>query len=98
MVRKSEARGRTVTIDPDSVWAAVTAVEDEYGETAEAEARRQAEICAAAGDAVQAAIWEAAANNLHTLHTINRQWARPERMALFPQDRDMKSVTPSSKT
>ncbi|MBA4306770.1 MAG: hypothetical protein C0429_08545 [Sphingopyxis sp.] len=64
------------TSEDDPVWAAVVAAEDEYGEGAEDHARRELAIAIAAGDMRQAVIWEAAAQSLHTFHTINRTWAR----------------------
>ncbi|HEV7310944.1 hypothetical protein [Sphingopyxis sp.] len=70
--------------EEDSVWAAVFAAEDEHGEGAEEYARRERVKAIAAGDMRQAEIWEAAARSLHTLHTINRTWARP-RGDLLPQ-------------
>lgn len=74
--RQGEARDKQLTTEADPVWNAVIAAEDEHGEGAEAHARREAERLAATGDEVQAAIWRAAADDLHILHTINRQRAR----------------------
>lgn len=72
-----------MVVESDPIWAAVIAAEDMHGEAAEDHARREAGKAAAAGDMVQAAIWQAAADTLHMLHSINRQWARP-RGASFP--------------
>lgn len=66
-----------MTDNEDPIWAAVLAAEDEYGEEAEPHARRQALLATAAGDISQAAVWDAVAQNLHILHSINRTWARP---------------------
>lgn len=65
-----------MTIDADPVWATVISAEDGYGEAAEDHARREAARWAAAGDLAQAAVWEAAANNLHVLHSINPRRTR----------------------
>ncbi|HET6523166.1 hypothetical protein [Sphingopyxis sp.] len=62
-----------------SIWPAVIAAEDEYGEGAEEYARREARIAAAAGMANEARRWLAVADELHTLHSINQRWARPAR-------------------
>lgn len=51
--------------------------EDLFGEGAEEHARRETVEAMAAGDIQQAAVWEAAAQTLHTLHIINWIWARP---------------------
>ena len=64
------------TSEDDPVWAAVVAAEVEYGEGAEEHARRELARAIAAGDMGQAEIWEAAAQSLHTFHSINRTWAR----------------------
>lgn len=61
----------------DAVWAAVIGAEDEHGEAAEAFARGEAAQATEAGDAELAAHWAQVAGELHTLHTINREWARP---------------------
>lgn len=72
------------TSDNDPVWTAALAAEDAFGEAAEDHARREAAKASAAGNADEAAIWDAAANMLHNLHTINRTWARP-RASLLPR-------------
>ncbi|WP_338424549.1 hypothetical protein [Sphingopyxis kveilinensis] len=68
----------------DPIWAAVLAAEDAFGEAAEDHARAEAARASAAGDSHQAAIWDAAAQMLHNLHTINQTWARP-RASLLPR-------------
>lgn len=72
----------------DPIWAAVVAAEDEFGEAAEDHARRETEKAIAAGDMLQTAIWDAAAHTLHTLHAINRTWARPRHGPLPRIDRN----------
>lgn len=67
----------------DAIWAAVIAAEDEYGEAAEAFARSEAAKATEAGDDERAAHWAEAAGELHTLHTINREWARPGQRPSF---------------
>ena len=64
------------TSEDDPVWAAVVAAVVEYGEGAEDHARRELAKAIAAGDTRHAVIWEAAAQSLHTFHTINRTWVR----------------------
>ncbi|MBW8296407.1 hypothetical protein [Sphingopyxis sp.] len=81
-----------VTMEEDPFWIAVVAAEDEHGEAAAAYARREADRCAAAGDVEQAEIWAAAANSLHILHAINRQWARSNRAPLLPTIRPRPDV------
>lgn len=61
----------------DAIWTTVMAAEDKHGEAAEAFARDEAAKATEAGDTERAAHWADAADELHTLHTINRQWARP---------------------
>lgn len=62
---------------PDNIWAAMTAAEDAYGEGAEAFARGKAVEAEAGDDTEQASKWNLVADELHILHAINRQWARP---------------------
>lgn len=66
-----------MTDEEDPIWAAVLAAEDQYGEEAETHARRNARLATDAGDLSQAAVWDAVAQNLHILHSINRTCARP---------------------
>jgi hypothetical protein len=60
----------------DAIWAAVIAVEDAHGENAEDHARCEAGKACRAGHMREAAIWDAAAEDLHSLHLINRIGAR----------------------
>lgn len=62
----------------EKVWAAMLAAEDAHGEAAERHARSEAALARTAGDDDLARIWDDAASELHTLHTINRTWARPK--------------------
>jgi hypothetical protein len=55
----------------------MTAAEDAYGEGAEAFARGKAVEAEAGDDTEQASKWNLVADELHILHAINRQWARP---------------------
>lgn len=68
-----------MTRTTDLVWAAVIAAEDEYGERAEEFARGEAVRAAGAGDIEAERHWKTVADELHKFHTINRQWARPQR-------------------
>lgn len=65
-----------MTIDKALIWQTVLAAEEEHGEAAEAHARANA---AREGDAAQAALWQATADALQTLHTINRHGMRLRR-------------------
>lgn len=58
-------------------WAALVKAEDGYGEGAEAHALAMAAAARKQGDETQAHIWDAAAGELHILHNINKQWAKP---------------------
>ena len=60
-----------MTNDKALIWQAVLAADEERGEAAEAHARAHATRAAAAGDAAQAALWQATAEALLTLHSIN---------------------------
>lgn len=60
-----------MTIENALIWQTVLAADDEHGEAAEAHARANAARAAADGDARQAALWQATADALRTLHTIN---------------------------
>lgn len=66
-----------MTRETDRVWTDVIAAEDEHGEGAEDFARREAAKAAASGDAEREQNWQTVADELHTLHAINRRWARP---------------------
>ena len=55
----------------------MTAAEDAHGEGAEAFARKKAVEAEADGNAQRASEWKLVADELHILHAINRQWARP---------------------
>jgi hypothetical protein len=66
-----------VTTIPDNIWAAMIAAEDAHGEAAESFARGEAKRAEAAGNSQEAAEWNLVADELHILHLINRQWARP---------------------
>lgn len=61
----------------NETWAAIVEAEDSHGEGAEAHALAKAAAARALGDDQQAHIWAAAAAELHILHDINKQWARP---------------------
>lgn len=61
----------------DDTWAALVEAEDSYGEGAETHALARAAAARQQGDEKQAHIWAAAANELHILHNINKQWAKP---------------------
>lgn len=71
-----------MTSATDPVWMAVMAAEDEHGERAEDFARTEAARASAAGDWKAAETWQAVAAELHTLHAINRRWARPRSKVL----------------
>lgn|GEM_PF-6670147 len=58
-------------------WAALVEAEDLYGEGAEAHALAMAASARKQRDYRRAHVWAAAAAELHILHNINRQWARP---------------------
>ena len=60
-----------MTTDDRLIWQTVLAAEAEHGEAAEAHARANAVRAAAEGDAKQASLWQATADALQTLHTIN---------------------------
>jgi hypothetical protein len=60
----------------EAVWNAVVEAEDAKGEAAEAYALELADDARAKGNAALAAHWEEVASELHTLHRINRKWAR----------------------
>ena len=68
-----------MTIEKALIWQTVLAAEEEHGEAAEAHARANAARAAAEGDAAQAALWQATADALQTLHTINRHGTRLRR-------------------
>jgi hypothetical protein len=72
-------KGLPMTIDKALIWQTVLAAEDEHGEAAEAYARANAAQAAVEGDEAQAALWEATAEALQTLHTINCHGARLRR-------------------
>jgi hypothetical protein len=61
----------------NDTWAALVEAEDGYGEGAEAHALSMAAAARSQGDDKQAHIWAAAADELHILHNINKQWAQP---------------------
>lgn len=61
----------------NDTWAALVEAEDSYGEGAEAYALAMAVAARSQGDPKQARIWAAAADELHILHSINKQWAQP---------------------
>lgn len=61
----------------NDTWAALVEAEDGYGEGAEAHALAMAAAARRQGDEKQADIWAAAAGELHILHNMNKQWARP---------------------
>lgn len=77
-----------MAIEGDPLWDAVIAAEDEFGEGAEEHARREAAKASECGDMALAEKWGAIADMLHTLHAINRQWARP-RAAPAPAPRSL---------
>lgn len=60
----------------NKVWSAVVDAENAHSEGAERHARRQADLARAKGDAGVADMWDAAADTLHTLHSINRRRVR----------------------
>lgn len=66
-----------MTDKDDPIWAAVLAAEDQFGEDAESYARGQSRQATEVGDLGLAAVWDAAADKLNILHSINRTWARP---------------------
>lgn len=66
---------------PDNIWAAMIAAEDAYGEGAEAFAREKVVEAVAGGDPQSASEWNLVADELHILHSINCQWARPRSTA-----------------
>ena len=68
-----------MTIDNALIWQAVLAADEQHGEVAEAHARANAARAAAEGDAAQAALWQATAEALLTLHTINCHGTRLRR-------------------
>ncbi len=68
-----------MTIDKALIWQTVRAADVDHGEAAEAHARANAARAAGEGDAAQAALWQAAAEALQTLHTINCHGARLRR-------------------
>jgi len=68
-----------MTIDNALIWQAVLAADEEHGEAAEAHALANAARAAAEGDAAQAALWQATAEALQTLHTINCHGTRLRR-------------------
>lgn len=65
-----------VSID-DPVWTAVIAAEDAHGEDSENHARCEAGKACRTGHMRDAAIWDAAADDLHSLHSINQIVIRP---------------------
>lgn len=74
----------------DSVWEAITSAQNAHGDAAETFARGEAHKAAAKGDIERAATWQDAAEQLHTLHSINRQGpaatrVRPQSTASAPQ-------------
>ncbi|GGJ47702.1 hypothetical protein CDQ92_08795 [Sphingopyxis bauzanensis] len=66
-----------MTNDKALIWQAVLAADEDHGEAAEAHAH--ATRAAAEGDAAQAALWQATAEALLTLHTINCHGTRRRR-------------------
>lgn len=56
----------------DAIWDIITFAQAAHGDAAETFARREALNAEAKGDAELAATWQSAAEQLHTLHTINR--------------------------
>ena len=66
-----------MTRETDRVWTDVIAAEDEHGEGAEDFARREAAKAEASGGAGREQNWQTVADELNTLHAINRRWARP---------------------
>lgn len=68
-----------MTVDKALIWQTVLATVDEHGEAAEAHARANAVRATAEGDAAQAALWQATAEALQTLHTINCHGTRLRR-------------------
>lgn len=68
-----------MTIDRALIWQNVLAADEEHGEAAEAHALTNAARAVAEGDAAQAALWQATAEALQTLHTINRHGTRLRR-------------------
>jgi hypothetical protein len=65
---------------PDSIWIAIASAEDEHGDAAETFARGEAAKAAANGDAELEAAWQGAADQLHTLHSINQEWTGASRV------------------
>lgn len=65
---------------PDSIWNAIASAEDAHGDAAETFARGEAAKAAANGDAELAAAWQGAADQLHTLHSINKKWMGASRV------------------
>lgn len=65
-----------MTVKEDPIWGAVIAADGQYGDEAELQARRTAALAAEADDMREAAIWNAVADTLHILHSINRTPAR----------------------
>lgn len=61
----------------NDTWTALVEAEDGYGEGAEAHALAMAAAARKQGDQERAHIWAAAADELHILHNINRQWGKP---------------------
>ena len=66
-----------MTRETDRVWTDVIAAEDEHGEGAEDFARREAAKAGASRGGERGQNWQTVADGLHTLHAINRCWARP---------------------
>ena len=60
----------------DPIWGAVIAADGQYGDEAESQARHKAVLATEADDMREAAIWNAVADTLHILHSINRRPAR----------------------
>jgi hypothetical protein len=60
----------------DPIWTAIIATEDAHGENAEDHARCEAGKACRTGRMREAAIWDTAADDLHSLHLINRMTAR----------------------
>lgn len=55
------------------IWNAVVAAEEAGGKDAESFAREEAKQAAASGDTETAATWNGVADELWSLHSINRQ-------------------------
>ncbi|KTE20049.1 hypothetical protein ATE67_11695 [Sphingopyxis sp. H050] len=71
-LERERIRSKAMAHIEDPIWTAVIAAEDVHGEGSEHHARSEAGTACRTGDMRKAAIWHAAADDLHLLHSINQ--------------------------